>query len=85
MATMSAPSVFTVKGTFKKPCTASQCSSAFEFAFLSARATPGMSFTAPVSLFTSMSETSTVSGLSASMTACTGIAPLSSGARRVTS
>src|SRR5699024_11610377 len=38
----------------------------------------GMSFTAPVSLFTSMRETSTVSGLSASSTAWTGTAPLES-------
>ena len=44
-----------------------------------------MSVTAPVSLLTSMSETSTVSGRRASSTACTGMAPLSSGARRVTS
>ena len=44
-----------------------------------------MSVTAPVSLFTSISVTSTVSGRRASITACTGMAPVSSGFRRVTS
>lgn len=38
---MSAPRDFTVKGTFRKPCTASQWSRAFEPAFLSARGDAG--------------------------------------------
>ena len=81
----SAPRLFAVKGSFMKPWTASQWRSAWEPAFLSARETPAMSVTAPVSLLTSMSETSFVSGRSAPRTAETGTAPVSSGASRVTS
>ena len=74
-----------MNGTFKNPCTASVCMSALGLAFLSSREMAAMSVTAPVSLFTSMSETIIVSSRSASLT-CSGVtAPDSPGVRRVTS
>ena len=81
----SAPRVFAEKGTFKKPCTASVCMRAFGAVRLRALDTPFMSVTAPVSLFTSMSEQRTVSSLAAAATCSGDTAPSGPGVRRVTS
>ena len=82
---MSAPSVLAENGSFRKPCTASVWRSAPDFAARSARATPAMSVTAPVSLLTIISVTSAVSSRSASRTASTETAPALSGERSVIS
>ena len=81
---MSAPRVLAEKGTFRKPCTASVCSRAWEPAAFRAREMLAISVTPPVSLFTSISVTSTVSSRRASSTACTETEPSFSGWRRVT-
>ena len=73
------------QGTFRKPWTASQWSRARLFFSRSSRAVSSTGNTQPVSLFTSIMLTSTVSSRRASATCCTVTWPVLSGARYVTS
>ena len=73
------------QGTFRKPCTASQCSRARLFFSRSRRATSCTGKMQPVSLFTSIMLTSTVSSRRAWATCSTVTWPVLSGARYVTS
>ena len=82
---MSAPRLSAEKGIFKKACTASVCRSALDPAAFKTSDTAFISVTAPVSLFTSINETSTVSSLSTEATSSTRMAPLLSGFKYVTS
>ena len=81
MVTRSAPSSFTVKGTFKKPCTASQWSRAALPFRLSSRATSPTGRMVPSSLFTSIMDTSTVSSRRACSTCSAVMFPMRSGLR----
>ena len=82
---MSAPRLFGLNGSFMKACTASVCTSAALPARLNSPDIAEISVTAPVSLLTSIKETSIVSSRRASITACGLIAPVPSGLSSVTS
>ena len=81
----STPSSLGVKGTFKKPWTASQWSRARQPAALMARAASFTGRTVPSSLFTSIMDTSTVSGRRAAASCSGATRPALSGLRYVTS
>ena len=81
MLSMSTPSSFGVKGTFKKPCTPSQWSSAPLPASFSTRAVSATGRMVPSSLFTSIMDTRMVSGRRASFTCWAVMFPLRSGWR----
>ena len=81
MVTRSAPKPLGVKGIFKNPCTASVCSRALDLCRLSTCAASATGWMAPVSLFTSSMDTSTVSGRRASSRASMRICPVASGCR----
>ena len=85
MLIRSAPSEAARNGTFRKACTASVCSRALLPASFIARAAAEISVTDPVSLFTSMRETRTVSGRRADRSESMLTEPEGSGLRRVIS
>ena len=66
---ISVPSVFALKGSLKKPCTASVWNSASGLSRRVARIISRMGMTAPVSLLTIITETRMVSGRSACVSA----------------
>ena len=77
----STPSSFTVKGTFKKPWTASQWSRAGQPEALMALAAWATGRMVPSSLFTSIMDTSTVSSRRAAATWSGWMFPVRSGWR----
>ena len=81
MLIRSAPSDLGEKSSLQKACTASVCSRASEPASFKTRETAAIPVTAPVSLLTSIRETSIVSGRSAFRTASGSTAPVGSGGR----
>ena len=85
MVTRSAPRPRGVKGTFKKPCTASVWSKAGHWVRRMASAAAFTGWMVPSSLFTSITDTSTVSGRRAAESSSGSMCPVRSGRSRVTS
>lgn len=81
MVSRSTPSPFGVKGIFKKPWTASVWSKAADCFRRSSWAAWATGWRAPVSLFTSIMDTSTVSGRRAASRSSTRTRPEASGWR----
>ena len=81
MVSRSTPSPFGVKGIFKKPWTASVWSKAADCFRQSSWAAWATGWRAPVSLFTSIMDTSTVSGRRAASRSSTRTRPEASGWR----
>ena len=82
---MSTPQPSGSQSTFMKPCTASQCSRAGEPFSRSSAAISRTGNTQPVSLFTSIMDTSAVSSRRAAATCSTVIFPSRPGFRQVIS